>query len=228
MSTINYPNLSLTNYLGNSTKDTSSSASTAAATGQSITRMPSLADYLGADADTVSFSSMAQSLSASGGTSLSTFTPDSDGGAAAKVGCGDFISNFLESSGVDMDNLSADAQKLLDGLADLIANMGAVTQDTKIDGMTKAYVKGQRESYTLQGDGNRLSATIQYTNGVPQSLTVTQLQGSVANTAVFTLGRDDAGKLNSIDVQRVQKEYSGLGGLVGTNEADPLSLALYA
>lgn len=228
MTSIQYPNLTLTNYLGNSTKDASSSADTAAAAAQSIPQMPSLADYLGDDADPVSFSSLAQSLSQSQGITGPAFTPDSDGGAAAKVGCGNFISKFFEDNGVNMDGLSDQSQQLLDGLAELVAGLGPVSRDTQIDEMTKNYVKGQRESFTLQGDGVRLSAVVQLDNGVPQSLTVTQLQGGVASIATFTLTKDTDGKANGINISRVQKEYGSLGGLVAANEAEPLSLSLHA
>jgi|GEM_PF-7061359 len=217
-------------------------------------RMPSLVDYLnqqdgtiassplqslanqsssgagamfGDGGDTVSFSAQAQLLAAQGSGSASSFTPDSDGGEAAMKGAVQFIADFFADSGVDMDKMSEETKTLLNGMGELIGAMGSVARDSTIDEMTKSYVKGQRESFTLQGDGTRLSVTVQYENGKPKNLNVTQVQGTTASTALITLGMDDKGAPSTVEIARVQKTYNPLGGLTGTQAADPLSLSLY-
>lgn len=196
------------------------------------TSAPSLANTLnqqnGSGGDIVSLSPQAQylmSLAQNGGTNATASGPS---GEAAQKGAITFIAKFFADSGIDTTKLSAESKALLDGLGDLVAGMTNVSQDSTLDSMTKNYVKGQRESYTLQGDGQRISATVQYQDGKPKTLTVTQTNGTTANTATISLGTDSQGKLSSLNIDRVQKNYNSFGGFVGSTEADPLTLALYA
>lgn len=183
----------------------------------------------GGGLDIVSLSADAQrylSMQASGTSANGTATGPT--GEAAQKGAISFIANFFADSGVNSAKLSDETKKLIAGLSDLITSMTNVAQDSTLDAMTKNYVKGQRESFTLQGDGQRISATVQYEDGKPKSLTVTQSNAGVANTATITLGMDNQGKLSTVDINRVQKVYNSFGGFMGSVAADPLTLALYA
>lgn len=219
---------SLADYLSKNGSSGSSTGITAYKGGSTID-LSSLLNSGSGDGDVVSLSATAQLMLAQGITSNgSGVTGDADGGKAAKAGAQDFFKKFFISQGVDGEKLSDEAKSLIKGISDLVDNMGPVSRDTTIDGMTQRYVKGQRTSYTLQGTNERLSLTIQYKDGKPTSMTVMQLQGGTANNAVISLGQDAKGALSTVDVSRVQKQFSAYGNLTSTTQGTSLSLDLYA
>ncbi len=194
----------------------------------------SLAGYLAATdsgmglGDTISLSAQAQAMLATQGAAATGGTGDADGGKSAKAGATDFIAKFFESNGIDTDKLSEDAQNLLKGIDKIIDNMSGVTRDAGFDNMTSSYVRGQRQSFTLSGNGQRLTATVQYDNGKPVSLTVSNVQGGTATSAAMTLGMDSAGKPSTIEISRTEKKYNSMGAIMSTVAGDPLSVELYA
>lgn len=182
-----------------------------------------LASYMGGGSgsigDTLSLSTTAQGMAQAGGTG-----DDSK----AKNGAKAFLLNFFQDKGVDVAKLSDDAIALLQGIDDMITDMGGAVQDSTVDTMTANYVKGQRQSYTLTGQDQRLSFTVQYENGKPASMAVMHIQGKIATRAVISLTENAAGIPTGINVQSVQKEYGSFGNNTATNIGEELDLKLYA
>ncbi|HEY8964753.1 MAG TPA: hypothetical protein VIN59_09855 [Alphaproteobacteria bacterium] len=210
-------NLSLANYLYGNGSSTSSGAT-------------SLASYLGggsggsigsAIGDMLTLSPAAQSL-------MSQQSVSNEEGEKARQGAKEYLVGFLHDSGVDISKLSDDAMAVFQGIDDMIADMGNAAQDTAVDQATAAFVKGQRQSYTLKSDTERMSFTVQYENGKPASMTVTHIQGSAATTAVISLTKDSSGNLSGLHIESTQKNYSSSGTKIGSMDNDALDMKLYA
>lgn len=174
------------------------------------------------ESDTVNLSPAAQQILSQNGAQTDTASSTKD-----LEGAQNFVANFFASNGIDTDNLSDEAVSLLQGLESMVADMTGATRDSAIDGMTSSYARGSRESYTLAADGKRLSFTIQYEAGKPKTLTVTDVNGASADSAVVNFTSDATGAISGVSVQSTQKQYNSFGGLTSSVPGESLAFDLY-
>lgn len=139
----------------------------------------------------------------------------------------DFMMGFFDQSGLDLSNLSAEALGLIDGLNGVIASSAGTQRDITTDIAENKYAKGSRESFTLTGNGTRLRIAIEYAEGKPTKLSVTDITNGVVETADFTFEARTSGKpVDIMTVERTQRAYAN-GHMVSLEPIDPLSVNLY-
>lgn len=137
----------------------------------------------------------------------------------------DFLMSFFDDSGLDFKTLSDEAYGLIDGMLGVIEGSGATGRDVSTDMAEQKYGGGDKKVYTLTGNGTRLRLAIDYADGKPTKLSITDITGGVVETAEVTLTKEN-NKLSTIDIERTQREYRN-GHMVTKNEIDPLSIDLY-
>jgi hypothetical protein len=136
-----------------------------------------------------------------------------------------FLVSFFDESGIDFTKLSDEAYGLLDGMLGVIEGSGATGRDVSTDIAEQKYANGNKKVYTLTGANSRLRIAIDYADGSPSKLSITDISGGIVETAEVTLEKKN-GAFSSIEVERTQKEYRK-GHMVTKNEINPLSINLY-
>jgi hypothetical protein len=184
-------------------------------------------DQTGASGDNVDLSSMAQQiLAAANGQTSSTASAPASGSTDDQTSAKAVISSFFTDNGVDLSNLSGDAQQLLQGFQDVIDNSGATARDRKTDSLEEQYQGANCKVFTLTGNNTRLRIAVDYKDGRPQALTLTDIVGSTLETATVTLTQGSDGAAAGIQVARSQSSYLN-GAMVNAATPSPLSIALY-
>ena len=179
----------------------------------------------GGSGDTVSLSAEAQQILAK---LQGTSSDSSSSSTGVTKTAQNFISNFFTASGVDVTKMSDQAQKLLQGFQDLVADSGATSRDTATDTQETRYNNGNRQVYTLVGDGRRIRIAVDYADGKPTGMTMTDISsdGQVISAKVtLTPATDKVGQ--GLDVAETQYKYSS--GILTDSVTKPvLSMDLYA
>jgi hypothetical protein len=230
MSTIN-PSLlgqtsSLVDYLNKNSQGTTALGfrqyGNAASSGSAGT---SLTDSNG---DIVSLSPQAQALLAQAKTRAGTSSQAPEA-ALNKVqsNAQAFIANFFDANNIDISKASDETISLFQGLSELINDMQSPTSNGAIDNAMRKDSNGTRSSITLQESGHTVSFVIKYEGGKPSSMTVTNVTGSTAETAVIKLGKDADGKFASLNVTSEKNTYNRFGGKTGGVVRDALNFDLY-
>lgn len=217
--------LSLVNYMGTSnTGFTGTGVQTGGKNAGSGTTLTS------GSGDVISLSPQAQALLAKAKTSA---TPASSGTGsektlnAAQKNAQSFIAGFFDDHAIDISKASSETISLFQGLSEIINDMSDPTTNTAIDkGMRKAS-QGQRVGITLQEDGHTVSFIIKYKDGKPASMTVTNVTGQTAETAVISLGADASGKPSAVHVTSEKNTYNRFGGKTSGVVRDAIDFDLY-
>lgn len=131
--------------------------------------------------------------------------------------------SFFDQSGVDFKELSAQALDIITGLQDVIGASGATTRDFSTD-VAEAKYNPDRKVYTLTGNGTRLRVAVDYTDGAPSKLSITDITGGKVETAEITLAQED-GK-TYMNIERTQRAYEN-GHMTTLEEIEPLSFNIY-
>jgi hypothetical protein len=182
----------------------------------------------GSSGDSVDLSSMAQQiLAAANGQTSPTASASGSGSTDDQTSAKAMISGFFTDNGVDLSNLSDDAQQLLQGFQDVIDNSGATARDQKTDSLEEQYQGANRKVFTLTGNNTRLRIAVDYKDGKPQTLTLTDIVGSNLETATVSLTQGSDGTATGIQVARSQSSYLN-GAMVNAATPAPLSMDLYA
>jgi hypothetical protein len=231
---------SLTALLGNQpslidylTGNASSSSGTAGGDSSGLDLLEGDTDSTDSSSDSISLSPMAQILAAQNGTSTATSSGASSSSSTSsassngvQAAASNFLTSFFSQSGVNTSNLSPDAQQLLQGFQSMITNSGATSRDTKTDTLENQYQNGNRQVYTLTGNNQRIRIAIDYTNGTPSDLKITDINGGTVDTATVTLTKDSSGTLSGINIDRGQSTYTN-GILASSTTPASISLDLY-
>lgn len=175
-------------------------------------------DAAAVQGDTVSLSQEAQQLLANGTDSKSQLT-------GVQKGAANFMMSFFDQSGIDLANLSGETLDLLDGLQGVIGGTTATGRDMLTDSAETRYSAGTKKAYTLVGDGQRLRVAIDYAEGKPSKLTLTDITGGQVETAEITLTKEDG--VMRMNIERTQRAYQN-GHMVNLDPIEPLSVRLYA
>ncbi len=136
-----------------------------------------------------------------------------------------FMLSFFDQAGVDLGSLSEDALNLIEGLQDVIGATAATDRDITTD-LAEGKYNPDQKVYTLAGNGARLRLAIQYTDGAPSKLSITDITGGQVETAQITL-QSENGKLSAMTIDRTQRQYEN-GHMTTVSEIEPLSIKLYA
>ncbi|PZQ47077.1 MAG: hypothetical protein DI551_03915 [Micavibrio aeruginosavorus] len=170
----------------------------------------------------IELSAEAQALLAAGNKSASG---ENTATGVQKIGQ-NFMMSFFDQSGIDFESLSPDALDLLTGLQDVISGSGVTGRDLSTDTAEMKYNPG-RKVYTLTGTSERLRIAIDYTDGAPSKLSVTDITGGKVETAEITIGTNSNGEASTIEISRTQKAYAN-GHMIDVGAIDPLSVPLYS
>lgn len=130
---------------------------------------------------------------------------------------------FFDQSGVDFKQLSAQALDIITGLQDVIGASGATTRDFSTD-IAEAKYNPDRKVYTLTGNGTRLRVAVDYKDGAPSKLSITDITGGKVETAEITLGQEDGAV--SMNIERTQRAYEN-GHMTTLEEIEPLRFKIY-
>ncbi len=166
----------------------------------------------------ITLSDEAKALLAKGGELESNLT-------GVQKGSQDFMMSFFDESGIDLSKLSGEVLDILEGLQGVIGGVTASGRDVLTDAAESRYSNGAKKAYTLMGDGQRLRVGIEYADGKPTKLSITDITGGVVETAEITLGKDDNGVMR-MTIDRTQREYKN-GHMASMNPIEPLSMKLY-
>jgi hypothetical protein len=131
-----------------------------------------------------------------------------------------FLIGFFDQSGLEIEKLSDEALDLIQGLQDVISGSTATGRDLSTDVAEGKYAGGNKQVYTLTGSGTRLRLAVDYADGKPTKLSVTDITGGQVETAEITLSED------TMTINRTQREYKN-GHMTGLVELDPLDVKLY-
>ena len=167
----------------------------------------------------ITLSDEAKALLAKGGELESELT-------GVQKGSQDFMMSFFDESGIDLSQLSDEVLSILEGLQGVIGGVTASGRDVLTDAAESRYSNGAKKAYTLMGDGQRLRVGIEYAEGKPTKLSITDITGGVVETAEITLGKDDNDVMR-MTIERTQREYKN-GHMQSINPIEPLSMKLYA
>ncbi len=137
----------------------------------------------------------------------------------------DFLMSFFDQNGVDFSELSDAALDIIVGLQDVIGGASVTQRDITTDALEGKYNNENRRAYTLLGNGTRLRVAIDYSEGKPQKLSVTDITNGKVETAEITLESKN-GKVSSMTIERTQKTYQN-GHMVSLNPIDPMMVSLY-
>jgi hypothetical protein len=136
-----------------------------------------------------------------------------------------FVMGFFDQSGLDLSNLSPDALDLVQGLQEVVAGSAGTQRDVTTD-LAEGKYNPDRAVFTLTGAGTRLRLGIDYVDGKPSKLSVTDISNGKVETAEITFASKD-GKADTMTINRTQREYAN-GHMVNLETIDPLSVSLYA
>lgn len=166
----------------------------------------------------ITLSDEAKALLAKGGELESNLT-------GVQKGSQDFMMSFFDESGIDLSKLSGEVLSIIEGLQGVIGGVTATGRDVLTDAAESRYSNGTKKAYTLMGDGQRLRVGIEYADGKPSKLSITDITGGVVETADITLGKDENG-VARMTIERTQREYKN-GSMTSMNPIEPLSMKLY-
>lgn len=169
--------------------------------------------------DVVSLSEEAQQLLASGKNSKANLS-------GVQKGAANLMISFFDQSGIDLTNISAEALDLIEGLQGVIGGTSATGRDLSTDTAEMRYAGDNKKVYTLVGEGQRLRVAIEYTDGKPSKLSLTDIVGGKVETAQITLQADEDNVMR-MNVERTQRAYNN-GYMVDLEALEPLSVKLYA
>jgi hypothetical protein len=155
-------------------------------------------------------------MSVNGGGVASTYHPCSKA---------DFMMSFFDQSEIDLETLSPEVIDLLEGLQGVIGGVTATGRDILTDGAEARYSNGAKKAYTLVGDGQRLRVAIEYADGKPAKLSITDITGGQVETAEITLGKDEDDVMR-MNIERTQRAHTN-GHMVELDPIEPLSVKLY-
>lgn len=152
----------------------------------------------------------------------------SNGAADTKLsgvqkGAQNFMMSFFDQSEIDFSKLSDQARDLIQGLGEVIAGSGGTARDISTDAAESKYNAG-RKVYTLTGANTRLRVAVDYVEGKPSKLSVTDITNGQVETAEITLGKQDG--VQTMTINRTQREYQ-YGHMVKLSDIEPLSVDLY-
>lgn len=167
----------------------------------------------------ITLSDEAKALLAKGGELESKLT-------GVQKGSQDFLMSFFDQSGVDLDKMSDEVLGILEGLQGVIGGVTATGRDVLTDAAESRYSNGARKAYTITGDGQRLRVGIEYTEGKPTKLSITDITGGQVETADITVGPDEDGVMR-LTIERTQRAYQN-GHMTTLEPIEPLSMKLYA
>jgi hypothetical protein len=168
----------------------------------------------------ITLSEDAQKLLASG-------TTDSSGKAnvsGVQKTAQNFMLSFFDQAGVDFSELTPQALDLIEGLQGVISGAGASVRDMATDIAEEKY-NPDKKVYTLMGQGTRLRLAIEYADGIPSKLSVTDISGGQVETAEITL-QTEKNKLVSMTIDRTQRQYAN-GHMTTLDPIEPLVTTLY-
>lgn len=168
--------------------------------------------------DSVTLSEEAQALLSAGSSGTAALS-------GIQQGAANLMMSFFDQGNIDLADLSPEMLDILDGLHAVIGGAGATARDMATDGAEMRYAGGSKQVYTLVGDGQRLRVAVDYQDGVPTKLSLTDIVGGQVETAEITLVDDNG--TPSVNIDRTQKEYRN-GYMVTTAETEPLLVRLYA
>ena len=166
----------------------------------------------------ISLSDEAKALLAKGGELESGLT-------GVQKGSQDFMMTFFDESDIDLSKLSDEVLNIIEGLQGVIGGVVASGRDVLTDAAESRYSNGTKKAYTLMGDGQRLRVGVDYVEGKPSKLTITDITGGVVETAEITLGKDENNVMR-MTIERTQREYKN-GHMAAMNPIEPLSMKLY-
>ena len=167
----------------------------------------------------ITLSDEAKALLAKGGELESSLT-------GVQKGSQDFMMTFFDESGIDLTKLSDEVLSILEGLQGVIGGASATGRDMLTDAAESRYSSGAKKAYTMTGDGQRLRVGIEYTDGKPSKLSITDITGGQVETADITLGVDEDGIMR-MTIERTQSAYQN-GHMIKLDPIEPLSMKLYA
>lgn len=138
----------------------------------------------------------------------------------------DFMMSFFDGSNLDLDKLSPEMKDIIEGLQGVIAGIEATGRDVSTDLAESRYANGTKKAYTLVGAGQRLRIAIEYKDGAPTKLSLTDISNGKVETADITLKAGTNGKAESMMIERTQRVYEN-GHMVTLDPIDPLEVDLY-
>ncbi len=133
-----------------------------------------------------------------------------------------FLLEFFADGGIDLENLSAEAEEFLDGLLQVIENMGASGRDAGTDALEKQASKGERDVYTLLGDNRRFRIAIEKGDDGKSTLSIVDIGGDKADIAKVTIGKNQSGA-TIIHVEHAKESFSH-GKRIDRAEQEPLMI----
>lgn len=175
-----------------------------------------------------SYTSVNISLSEDAQKLLAAGTTDSSGKAnvsGVQKTAQNFMLSFFDQAGVDFSELDSEALGLIEGLQDVISGTGATVRDLSTDIAEEKY-NANKKVYTLMGNGTRLRLAIDYADGVPSKLSVTDITGGQVETAEITLQKEN-NKLSTMTIERTQRQYVN-GYMTTLDPIEPLVTDLYS
>lgn len=143
--------------------------------------------------------------------------------SGVQKGAQNFMMSFFDQSEIDFSKLSDQARDLIQGLGEVIAGSGGTARDISTDAAESKYNAG-RKVYTLTGANTRLRVAVDYVEGKPSKLSVTDITNGQVETAEITLGKQDG--VQTMTINRTQREYQ-YGHMVKLSDIEPLSVDLY-
>lgn len=129
---------------------------------------------------------------------------------------------FFEENGVDLGNLSFEAEDLLVSILEVIENTGSTNRDTVVNQLESEASKGTRQVYTLLSDNRRLRIAVEKQENGENTLTITDIFGSKADVAKITLEHGENEDI-TINVERKQEVFAH-GRRVGTEGQETLTI----
>lgn len=140
-------------------------------------------------------------------------------------GAQNFMMGFFDQSGLEIAKLSDQVLDFIEGLGEVIGGSAATQRDMVTDGMESKASGGEQKAYTLVGTNTRLRISIDYTNGKPQKLSITDITGGSVETAEMTFSKDEDGT-QYLNVERTQRQYTN-GYITSLEPIEPLEIKLY-
>jgi len=171
--------------------------------------------------DSVTLSADAQALLAQGASG------DDSKQSGVQKAASNFMMSFFDQSGLDLSKLSDNAVDIITGLQGVIGSSAATGRDLTTDMAEEKYAAGTKKVFTLAGNGTRLRLAIDYQDGKPTKLSITDITGGKVETAEITVNTADGTQNGTLAIDRTQREYNN-GALTSMTESDPLEVDLYA
>lgn len=130
--------------------------------------------------------------------------------------------SFFEDSGVDLSNLSDEASELLEGIVSFLEESGMTGREATTDSLEQKASNGERDVYTLVGEGRRIRIAVEENDTGQKILTLTDINGKTADIAQFLIEKDEDGKTN-INLTRSKEKFAH-GRLIEREEKSPITI----